>query len=450
MPKTDKPAIIVLFGITGDLAQRKLLPALYHLFKHKQLDERTVILGITRRDVSTEDMVSQVAKSVRTADGDVDPAVLEKVQSAIRMFTMSQTDPAEYQQLKRLLNDIENDQGCCMNRLFYLSIPPQMFDTIVTQLGEQGLNKTCSHGTGLNRLLIEKPFGSDLVSAHKLLAEINQWFDESQVFRIDHYIAKDSVQNILAFREVVPQAEALWNAKHISTINITVFEQLGIEGRASFYESVGALRDFVQSHLLQMLALVTMDLPPAVDSSSMHAERVKLLRSIKPIVTNEINERAIRGQYEGYRDEVGHESSFTETFAALDLSIKNDRWQGTNVRLQTGKAMAEKCAFVQLGLRDGGRLTFHIQPETGVEALGSLPSDTKVSVEHFNQSHKPSGRNPLGYEDIFLAAIEGNHRLFTTRDEVLVAWKVVDEVVAAWQKNGANLRMYPKGSSALE
>lgn len=448
MDKVD-PAIIVIFGITGDLAQRKLLPALYHLFRDELIDDKTIILGITRRDVSTDDMITQVEKSIRTAEDNCDGEALAKVQSALRMHTMSQVEPAEYQQLKQLLDQIETEKGVCMDRLFYLSIPPQMFEPIVRNLGQQGLNQSCQHGTAATRLLIEKPFGYNLASAQELLNETGEWFTEEQIFRIDHYVAKDAVQNLLAFREQYQPVEELWNDQHVAKIEITVFEKLDIEGRAVFYEETGALRDFVQSHLLQMLALTTMDLPDADTSQAIHAKRTAALQAIVPIREDTISAYAERGQYEGYRDEVKNPDSYTETFARLHLLIPTERWQNTEIILETGKAMSEKTSRIRLSFEGSGTLTFHIQPEEFVEltspdnALQPLIS----MVKDFNDSHPPNTANPLGYERVFLDAIRGDHTWFTTSEEVLSAWKVVTAVVDSWGRNGQGLIVYPKGAT---
>jgi glucose-6-phosphate 1-dehydrogenase len=452
MAKAIPPAIIVIFGITGDLAQRKLLPALYHLFRDNLLDERTVILGITRREVSTAEMVKQVENSIEAADGTAAAEPLSRLQNSLRMHTMSQTDPAEYRELKELLDAIEIERGVCMDRLYYLSIPPQMFGPIVRNLGENGLNQSCQHGTAATRLLIEKPFGYDLASARELIEETGSNFTEDQIFRIDHYVAKDAVQNIIAYRQSVPGVEELWNARHIAAIECTVFEKLDIEGRAIFYEELGALRDFVQSHLLQMLAITAMDLPTDDTSGGTHIARLRLLESIEPIGPSDVAISARRGQYEGYTDDVSNPHSHTETFARVHLKVDSERWNGTTMTLQTGKAMSEKKADIRLIFTDSGNgeesLTFHIQPENGVTLSADSPKfkDLEAFIADFNRVHPSSAQNALGYERVLLDATLGNHQLFTTSDEVIAAWKVLNGVVEAWGQNGDGLVTYPKGA----
>jgi glucose-6-phosphate 1-dehydrogenase len=450
-----RPAIVVLFGITGDLAQRKLLPALYHLFRDDLLHEQTVILGITRRDVTTEQMVAEVQKSIETAEDVADRQALQKVQSALRMHTMSQVDPKEYADLKQLIDDIETEKGMCMDRLYYLSIPPQMFGPIVRNLGEQGLNQSCEHGTAATRLLVEKPFGYDLRSAEELIHDTAQWFHEDQIFRIDHYIAKDAVQNILTFRQEYPVVEQLWNSGHIERIEINAFEKLDIEGRATFYEEVGAMRDFIESHLMQVLSLVLMDLPKNLTSETVHAARLEALRSVEPLTANTVQAQTLRAQYEGYREEVGNPSTCTETYASVTVQLTGGRWSTTTATLQTGKALANKRAEVILYFKTSGgteeTATFYIDPEKGIDLQASDVGLQALAepVAKFDQTHRPSGQNPLGYERVFLDAIHGDHTIFTTSDEVLAAWRIVEAVVRAWSQNDQGLRTYKKGSQGV-
>ncbi|HSH18497.1 MAG TPA: glucose-6-phosphate dehydrogenase [Candidatus Saccharimonadales bacterium] len=447
------PSIIVIFGITGDLAQRKLLPALYRLFKDDLLDPQTVILGITRRDVSATQLLEQVELCVNEIDQVCDPIVLQKVHGALRMHQMSQTDPAEYRELYELLNSIEAEQGVCMNRLYYLSIPPQMFGPIVRNLGEQGLNESCQHGVAATRLLVEKPFGYDLGSARELIAETAEWFSEEQVFRIDHYLAKDAVQDILAFRASDPAVEQLWNSDHIEHITITAYEKIDIEGRTTFYEAVGALRDFIQSHLLQVAAVATMDLPASSESSAVHAARLALLTGIQPVSAEQIAGTAVRGQYQGYREAVGVPDSITETFARITIAIDHPRWQDTKLTLQTGKAMAEKRTDVRVKFRGStSELVFDIQNDSGVSLIDPHQAPEAIAalqplIEGFNKQHSnTSSTHPDAYERVLLDAICGDHNLFTTGDEVIAAWQVVEGIVKAWGNSGEGLVRYPKGS----
>lgn len=451
MGQPSAPAILVIFGITGDLAQRKLLPALYHLFKDDLLDENTVILGITRRDVTTDELLANVELCVNEIDKVCDPVALKKVHAALRMHTMSQTDPAEYRELRKLLDTIEAERGVCMDRLYYLSIPPQMFGPIVRNLGEQGLNASCPHGNAATRLLVEKPFGYDLASARNLIEETGRYFQEDQLFRIDHYLAKDTVQHIIAFRGMSPDIEQIWNNQHVTDITITAYEKIDIEGRATFYEEVGALRDFIQSHLLQLLAVVTMELPESMDSQAVHATRLEVLQAIQPVSALNVSSNTLRGQYDGYRDEVKNPDSHTETYARVRVIIDNPRWAMVPMTLQTGKALSEKRTDVCLSFEDSSKLVFHIQPDKGISLEGGhLPeylAKLQPYINRFNAEHPPaSSGHPDAYERVLLDAVRGDHTLFTTSEEVLAAWKVVTDIVRAWSQNGDGLVSYPKGA----
>lgn len=445
MEAAKQPAIIVLFGITGDLAQRKLLPALYNLFVHDLLHPSTQIVGVSRRTVSVESVLSNA-----DLPKDGDPNMLASFAQTVRMHTMTQTDPAEYVELREILDGIEEEAGACMHRLFYLSIPPQMFQTIVGHLGEQGLSQGCTHGTASSRLLVEKPFGYDTASAEDLLQQTAQYFSEQQVFRIDHYLAKDAVQNIAAFRQSAPAVEDLWNSSAVSEIRVSVTEKLDIEGRAEFYEGVGALRDFVQNHLLQVLSVTAADLPESSTAQDVHNRRLAFLQGIQPIEPDGVSDQTVRGQYQRYREEVNNPDSNTETFARVRLYSKNPRWQDTTFVLETGKALAEKSAKVHVTFKPSSgleSLTFYIQPEKGIVLSGSTtnsqPSD---AVGSFNQSHGVLETNKLGYERVFADAINGDHTIFTTSEEVITAWRIVETVVQAWQQNGDSLVFYEKGS----
>jgi glucose-6-phosphate 1-dehydrogenase len=462
-----EPVIIVIFGITGDLAQRKLLPALYHLLKDGLLHEDSVILGITRRSVTADELLEQVELCVNEVDQVCDPAGIHKVQKALRMHQMSLTDGAEYDELLTMLNDIETAQGVCMNRLYYLSIPPQMFEPIVNNLGKHGLSKSCQHGTAATRLLVEKPFGYDLTSAQTLIDETAEWFREDQLFRIDHYVAKETVQNILAFRLFNPLFSSIWNREHIASIEITAYEQISIEGRAVFYEGVGALRDFIQSHLLQLLTVVTMELPDGSDSLAVHTAKQTLLQAIRPLQADEIGTRTIRGQYDSYRTEVENPKTNTETYASVTVEIANERWHGVPMTIRTGKALARKqtdirIVFTEAGDTDSARneLVFNIQPDEGISLhlnakKPGFADELQTVVMDFNysrsfDSHTPGqASHPDAYERVLVDAARGDHTLFTTSQEVMAAWRIVENVLEAWSKSDEGLIIYPKGSESV-
>lgn len=457
------PAVFVIFGITGDLAGRKLLPALYHLFKDDLLDPRTVVLGITRRPVTEDQLLQDVELCVNETEHTCDPAAIGKLRRALRMHQMDPAKPDDYDSLRGALDAVEAEAGVCMNRLYYLSIPPQTFADVVRNLGMHGLNGSCGHGTAASRLLVEKPFGYDIASARELVRETGEWFDESQLFRIDHYLAKETVQNVLAFRMFNPIFTDQWSRGHITSVVITAYEKIDIEGRAAFYEDVGALRDFIQSHLLQLLAVVVMELPADLSSEAVHHSKLALLQAIRPIAADEVAVRAVRGQYQGYAQEVGNPDSITETYAELNLLIDSPVWEGVPMTLRSGKALAEKRTDVSIRFK--GRsgtvetyndLVFRIQPSEGIslKLIAKKPGfddrQQQVNMDFKYQYDFDSNGHPDAYERVLVDAARGDHTLFTTSDEVMAAWSVIEHVQKAWAASGDGLVIYPKGSEGVQ
>lgn len=450
-----EPSIIVIFGITGDLSHRYLLPALYHLFKDGLLHEKTQIIGISRREMSAQELLDQVELCVNEVDNICDPDTLKKMYEHARMFQMDLVNLADYKRLRTTLDEIEEQSGVCMNRLYYLSIPPQVYDPIITLMGRAGLNTSCQHGNAQTRLLVEKPFGYDLNSAETLIHDTEKVFAENQIFRIDHYLAKETVQNILTFRFNNPIFEALWNREHISQIEIYASEKITIEGRAQFYEPIGALRDFIQSHLLQILAIVTMDQPSSMDSDSIHASKQKVLNQVVPIAPNKVRELTVRGQYEGYRDEVKNPGSTTETFAGIRTTINNDRWRDVPIIIWTGKALAEKqneiCITFKGQSNEANQLRFRLQPNEGIEIdlMAKKPgfdNELQRTVMDFSyQKNFTNHEHPNAYERVLADAIRGDHTLFATSAEVLAAWRIIEAVISEWSKSADDLRPYPIG-----
>jgi glucose-6-phosphate 1-dehydrogenase len=454
------PSIIVIFGITGDLSQRYLLPALYHLIKDGLLHEQTEIVGISRRDMTADELLDKVELCVNETDNVCDPEALKKMHDQTRMFKMDLTDEEAYVRLHESLDAIEAEKGMCMNRLYYLSIPPQVYGPIIGLMGKAGLNTSCVHGEAMTRLLVEKPFGYDLISAENLIAETGNVFGEDQIFRIDHYLAKETVQNILTFRFQNPIFESLWNNEHIQSIEISASEQIGIEGRAQFYEPVGALRDLIQSHLLQILAIVTMDQPDILDSDHLHASRQALLDSVIAVPADRVVDQAVRGQYEGYREEVANADSTTETFAGIHISINSDRWRNVPITIWTGKALDQKKTAVAMAFKGHGEqpnmLRFRIQPNEGIELdlLAKKPGfETELQTASMDFSYKQnfaSVDHPNAYERVLVDAVRGDHTLFATGGEVLTAWRIVQPVLDEWRKNSSDLKDYPKGSAGSD
>lgn len=445
------PAIIVIFGITGDLAQRKLLPALYHLFKDKLVHERTEIVGLSRQDLQVDDLLEKVELCVLEQDNICDPEVMHAIRSHLRMLQLDPAVPDDYARLLESLNAIEAENGLCMNRLYYLSVPPSVYGAVVQNLGDHGLNGSCRHGTAATRLLVEKPFGYDLESGKELIAHTEQYFTEEQIFRIDHYLAKESAQNILTFRQHNPMFASIWDGAHIKRINVIAYEKIGVEGRGGFYDDVGALRDLVQSHLLQLLALVMCDLSSVENDLPLHTTKQQLLASLHaddPVHT-------VRAQYDGYRQEVGNEHSQTETYVRLELSSTLPRWQETKLVIETGKALESKKTEIEVVFDDDkestNELTFRIQPNEGIDLQltakkpGFTLQTQRVRMDFSYHGVFAEPTHPDAYERVLVDATAGDHSLFATSDEVIASWQALQPILDYWQ-TADDLKHYSIGS----
>jgi glucose-6-phosphate 1-dehydrogenase len=449
--------ILVIVGITGNLAKQRLLPALYHLIKDHLLPEDTEIVGTSRRDVSVEELLKDVELCVLESDKVCDPQALAEFRRKLRMVRFDPAQAADYDSLLKTLEDIETSHKQCMNRLFYLSIPPQVYEPVIKNFGLHHLNQGCPHRQGVTRLLVEKPFGYDLISAQELIRSTNHYFSENQIFRIDHYLAKETVQNILVFRAHNPIFNSLWSSQYISKITIDLREPTGIESRADFYDNVGALRDVVQNHLLQLLALVTMELPKDLDDNvSLHKAKQALLANIKPVDMKRA--KVVRAQYNGYRQEVNNPRSNTETFVSLTFDINNKRWKGVPVRLTAGKALKDDRSTIQLtfgpqpGSTTANTLTFRVQPDEGIDIEltakrpGFEDKTEAVRMDFSYQNNFVEPGHPDAYERVLVDAVRGDHSLFATSEEVLATWRILQPVLNAWAHNSDDLKIYEIGS----
>lgn len=455
--RLKQPLTLAIFGITGDLAQRKLLPALYHLAQADELPEQLRIVGISRRDVSLDDVYKQLRSFV--GDDTYDINIEQRLKDHTEMRQMDLVNRDDYVSLLTRLEEIEHELGPDGSRLYYLSIPSQAFSPIIRLLGETGHNAPLPGGSDAPRLLIEKPFGYDLTSARELIEVLGEHFGEGQVYRIDHYVAKETVQNILTFRFYNPLFESIWNNKHIDRITITAHEKLDIEGRANFYEQTGALRDLIQSHLLQLLAITTMEQPDKLESEEIHERKQALFEAIRPIPANEVADMAIRGQYNGYRQEVENPDSVIETFASLQLWIDNDQWTGVPVVLETGKALNEKLTEISICFRqpntakgEQNKLTFRIQPSEGITLKlqvkrPGIKTITDGAEMDFDYAKAFDVRPAEAYERVIVDAIRGDQTLFASSAEVIRSWEIIENVLQQWSRSSEGLRTYEKGSA---
>ena len=436
------------------MAQRKLLPALYQLKRMGYLPEQTKIVGISRREVDSTTVFQNLEQYT---DEPFDSATAQTLIEMTNMFQMDLDNKESYARLYERIEQLDKSEDPAV-RLYYLSIPPAVFQPLVKLLGETGHNSS-PYGKDLARLLVEKPFGFDIESAKELINTADTYFDETQIYRIDHYVAKETVQNILTFRFENPLFEAVWDKDHIDHITVLAHEKLGIEGRVAFYEQTGAVRDLIQSHLLQLLAITTMVKPERLDSADIHEEKLRLLKAITPISSDTASTKAVRGQYDGYRGEVNNPDSHVETFAQLQIEINNEQWRGVPIIIETGKALAEKTTEITVCFaqpitesHEHNRLVFRIQPNEGITMLlqvkrPGVENRTETAEMDFTYEAAFNERHADAYERVLVDAFRGDHTLFATADEVLASWEIIEGVVQRWTHSSDDLLVYEQGSS---
>lgn len=450
---TSNPLLLVIFGISGDLAHRKLMPALASLFANGHLPDSFSIVGVSRRkDYTIDSLFDDFSRFLpEPSSGHVD---LEALKSHCSIISNNQESADDFNLMRADLEAESRSLGQNTLRIYYLSVPAQAFVPTVRLLGETGHQKPFAYESTNPRILVEKPFGYDTGSARELIEATETAFQTPEIYRIDHYLAKETAQNLLEFRAHNPMFESIWNAGHIDHITVGAYEQIGVEGRAVFYEKTGALRDLIQSHLLQLLALVTMEQPRTLTSDEIHTLKLELMKSILAVRPDD----AVRGQYEGYREEIHNVESSVETFARLTLSIDNERWQGTPVIVETGKGLDEKTTFVRLHFREthdegDNTLTFNIQPKEGITITlqakkPGLDSETEMVDMTFGYEDSFKAYVSEAYERVIMDAIKGDKSLFASSAEVMESWRIIEPAIDAWRKDGEGLKIYPFGSSA--
>jgi glucose-6-phosphate 1-dehydrogenase len=474
-----RPTTLTIFGATGDLSRRKLLPALYNLAHEGALPERFNLIGSSRSDMPHGDFREMARGAIRQfSRREPDEKVLSALIDHARFVPGSFDDPKVYDEIVKVEQELDGDAGISFNRVFYLSTAPAFFPIIVAKLGEHGLNE--KDGAEV-RVVIEKPIGTNLAEAQELNREVLNVLDERQAFRIDHYLGKETVQNMLAFRFANGLFEPIWNRNFVDHVQITAAEDIGIGSRAGYYDKAGALRDLVQNHMLQLLTLLCMEPPVSFSADDVRDEKVKVLHAIHPPDPARVGEMAFRGQYAagfvggdrvpGYLDEDGvPPDSTTPTYVALRLEVDNWRWAGVPIYLRTGKRLARKVTEIAVTLKPVPHLAFHeqgsvgvqpnqiilgVQPNEGVTiSLGAKIPGSRMRIRPVNMEFLYGtsfmSESPEAYERLITDAMRGDATLFTRNDEVEAQWAICDPILAGWEADGGPVLRYEAGTPGPE
>jgi glucose-6-phosphate 1-dehydrogenase len=467
----------VVFGGTGDLARRKLIPALFHRRSDGQIVGNSRIVGVSRsamsddefRKFADEALDKYIGSKIPDSDKATEQAVeyQSQKQDFLQHLYYVQVDASSDKGWDKLVKLLGNDDRL---RAYYLAVGPALFGAIAERLHSNGLIREHS------RLVIEKPLGHDLKSAQQLNQTVGRYFNESQIYRIDHYLGKETVQNLMALRFANALYEPLWNSAHIDHVQITVAEDIGVGSRGGYYDKSGAIRDMVQNHMLQLLCLVAMEPPASNDADAVRDEKLKVLRSLKPITGNDVDQLTVRGQYgkgaihgqpvDGYLDEIDGGESATETFVALKTEIANWRWAGVPFYLRTGKRLAERVSEISIEFKPAphnifpgdnkqlkaNRLVILLQPDEGVRQWIMIkdPGPGGMRLRHvaldMSFAEEFEARSIDAYERLLLDVVRGNATLFMRRDEVEAAWKWIDPIIEGWQENAQKIHKYTAGS----
>jgi len=469
------PAVMVIFGATGDLSGRKLLPALYNLARQRSLPAGFAVVGAAMTEMSDGGFRKHAAQRIRqfSRTQPIDDRVLDALLSSLHYVTVDFGRLEDFKALGTKLDELDAANHVPGNRIFYCATPPPTYQTIALQLQAAGLNKA----EGFHRIVVEKPFGSDLQSARELTQTLQKVFTEDSVYRIDHYLGKETVQNILAFRFANSIFEPVWNANLIDSVQITVAEEIGIENRGAYYDRAGAMRDIIQNHGLQLVTLTAMEPPLAFEAGAVRDEKVKVLRSIRPLIGEDIEQSTVRGQYTrgwvlgeqvgGYREEKNvAPDSQTETYAALRLFVDNWRWAGVPFYIRAGKRLPKRITEIRIQFKrpphltfgrdamkevDPNAITLRIQPEEGISLkFGAKVPSAGLRIRSVTMDFQYVTsflvEAPEAYERLLLDCMIGDPTLFTRADEVEAAWTLVDPIESAWRDGRPRLQTYAAGS----
>ncbi len=480
--RTGEPCAVVIFGASGDLTRRKLMPALYNLAVSRSLPSGFAVIGVARRAKSDDQFRAEMKEGVgqHSRRKPIDPTLWTDFERGLSYVAGTFEDPTTYSKLREHLEGLDKERGTAGNRLFYLAVPPADFGVIMKNLKDAGLVAPPSEngsGAAWSRVIIEKPFGHDLASAKELNDTVAQTFHESQVFRIDHYLGKETVQNLLVFRFANSLFEPLWNREHVDHVQITVAEEIGVEGRGKFFEQTGVTRDIVENHLMQLLCLTAMEPPISLAADAVRDEKVKVLRSLRAMERSQVQENVVRGQYSkghvkgeeapAYRDEPDvAKDSRVETFVAMRVHVDNWRWGGVPFYVRAGKRLPRRVTEIAIQFKkvphglfrapDGGIspnvLTMRIQPDEGIALRFTTKEPGQATILRdvamdFRYGAAFGSNTPEAYERLLLDAMRGEATLFTRRDEVEEQWSYMDHVLDAWRAEAsAPPPAYPAGT----
>ncbi|MDX1608309.1 MAG: glucose-6-phosphate dehydrogenase [Candidatus Spechtbacterales bacterium] len=457
------PTIFVMLGATGDLAEKKIIPALFNLYKKGKLPEKFKVIGFAKSKYTDEEFQ-------KFAAGKLKGATKKQKNNFSSMFTYRQglfEKKEDYKELIDAVTDIDDNWGVCSNKLFYLAVLPEFFEIIARNLSKTGLTAPCSPEEGWTRILVEKPFGKDAKTARRLDELLSTLFNENQIYRIDHYLAKEMLQNILAFRFSNNLLESSWNNRSVEKIDIRLWEKIGVENRGAFYDGVGALRDVGQNHLLQMLALVTMDHPQDFRSDSIRLKRAELMRTLTPPPPQDIKKFSYRAQHKGYREIEGVDNkSQTETYFKIRGFLSHPLWRNVPIYMESGKRLEKQLKEVVVTFKHPNpcmcppeieehyrnQVKFTLEPEEGIKItfLTKEPGlDFEVSEGEFNFTMRKNNQGAQyveEYEKLLLDCIEGDNTLFVSTDEVRAMWNFIDPFLEAWEQNKVPLKNYKPGT----
>lgn len=471
-PEQNIPTVFAAFGATGDLMRRKVLPALYYSYRHGELPEHFRVIGFSRRDWKDTDFRDYVREVLK--EHDARSAAGKPLKSFLKMFVFQKgefSDASSYRALKEAFDACDKEWGVCSNKLFYLSVAPEFYDTILKQLSASGLTAPCAPGEGWTHVIVEKPFGTDLKTAREIDELLGTLFREDQIYRIDHYLAKEMLQNILTFRFSNNLFELAWGNKLIESIRIRTLEKIGVEKRGSFYDSVGTFRDVGQNHFLQMLALVAMENPGSFEAVPIQKKRAEILESLAVIPRERIKEETFRAQYEGYRAIQGvAQDSDTETYFRVRATIDSPKWRGVPIVMESGKRLGEPlkeiiitfkhpspCLCPKGAPHHKNEVIFRMEPreEILIEFWSKKPGFTfDTARQEFSYMHREVGEHVPYVEEyakLLLDCIRGDQSLFISTDEIRAMWRFTDPIVEAWKANAVPLETYqPDTREVLE